>query len=116
MAPQIKTSLPSSDAAKHVLEGKPGAWLEFGASTVLRGVLVMPGLLIAGVDAKKALLGSMISSVLISTFVIGYLKFNSPGAQTARVTAANSRRALAGARRRQQALRANYQRRLSGRS
>lgn len=75
-----KCPLPSSDAAKCVLENKPGAVGQLVLSAVLRSALIAPGMLLVGVKPAKALLGSVISSIFISTFVVTYM-----GAKTRRL-------------------------------
>lgn len=76
--PLQSKSLPSSDAAAKFLRGESGGTFELVTSTVLRSVLIAPGLVIAGVDGKKALLGSALSSVAITGFVLAYLKWGQP--------------------------------------
>ena len=68
-----KCPLPSSDAARCVLENKPGAVGQLALSTLLRSALIAPGMLLIGVKPGKALLGSVISSIFITTFVVTYM-------------------------------------------
>lgn len=69
-----ESTLPSSEAAKSLLNGEEGGIAKFAASTVLRSILIMPGLLLGGVrEPKKIVMGSLISSTMISSFVLLYL-------------------------------------------
>lgn len=65
-------SPPTSYAAHAVLGGEPGAIIRFGALTILRSLLVAPGLAIAGIRGKPLLYGSLASSGMISAFAIAY--------------------------------------------
>ena len=66
-------SLPSSDAAAEFLKGREGGTGKVIASTVLRSVLILPGLLVVGVEPRKAFFGSIISSSLITGFILIYM-------------------------------------------
>ena len=61
-------SLPSSSAAAEVLAGTSGGVPRFIGATALRSGLIFPGLLLAGVA-----LGALLSSGMISGFVLAYL-------------------------------------------
>lgn len=72
-----EASLPSSESAKALLNGEPGGWWKFTSSTILRSILIAPGLIIGGVrKPSQILVGSLASSMLISTFIITYLAFD----------------------------------------
>lgn len=77
-------SLPSSDAASAFLEGAPGGGFALVTSTALRSVLIAPGLIAVGIPWKKALLGALVSSISITTFILIYMSAKK----------ANQRRAL----------------------
>ena len=79
---QVK-SLPSSDAASAFLEGAEGGTFALITSTGLRSILIAPGLLIAGVPWKKALLASVISSISITTFILIYMSAKKSDARQA---------------------------------
>ena len=66
-------SLPSSSAAADVLAGTSGGVPRFIGATALRSGLIFPGLLLAGVAFKRAALGALLSSGMISGFVLAYL-------------------------------------------
>lgn len=75
-------SLPSSEAAAAVLNGEAGSWAKLFASTVLRAILIAPGLALGGVrEPKKLLWGSLASSVLITGFILAYLHTGSKSAR-----------------------------------
>jgi hypothetical protein len=74
----MKKSLPSSDAAAEFLRGTEGGTGKIIASTVLRSVLILPGLLVVGVEPKKAVFGSLISSGLITGFILIYMGADAP--------------------------------------
>ena len=68
-----KASLPSSASVQGLLEGQPGGLGRVVASTALRSVLILPGLLVAGVAPRRALLGALLGSVGITAFIVIYL-------------------------------------------
>ena len=53
-----------------VLERKNGSGIRLVGWTVARTFLIMPGVLAVGVDPKKAFVGSLISSSLISVLTL----------------------------------------------
>jgi hypothetical protein len=53
-----------------VLDGAPGAWPKFLAHWMLRSALIMPGLAIAGVRDKRLVTGALLSSTLVSVFLV----------------------------------------------
>ena len=65
-------SPPSSYAAYAVINGDPGALLRFLGLTLLRGLIIAPGMAVAGVKGKQLLWGSAAASGLISFFALGY--------------------------------------------
>lgn len=66
-------ALPSSDSAKRALDGEPTGARDLAISTLLRSGLIAPGLMIVGIAPKKALIGSLVSSIFISTFIVVYM-------------------------------------------
>lgn len=65
-------SPPSTYAGHDVVTGKPGAIPKFAGLTLLRAVLIAPGLYVAGVRGSKLATGSVLASVGVSVFVVGY--------------------------------------------
>jgi hypothetical protein len=55
-----------------VLDGAPGAWPKFIGHWFLRSALIMPGLAIAGVRDKRLITASLLSSTLVSLFLVMY--------------------------------------------
>ncbi len=72
-APTTKASLPSSSSVQELLEGRSGGLARTIASTVLRSGLILPGVLLAGVPPKRALLAAALGSVGITAFIVIYL-------------------------------------------
>lgn len=68
-----KADLPSSSSVKRLLDGDPKAIGGVMISTGLRSILIFPGILLAGVDWKKALLAALLGSIGITSFVILYI-------------------------------------------
>lgn len=66
-------ALPSSSAAKNFLKGEDGGAFEMVAATALRSILIAPGLYLAGVRDRKLIAASLLSSTMITGFVVGYL-------------------------------------------
>lgn len=62
--------LPTYRTAATVLEGDKGAGLKLVGWTVLRTLLIAPPMMAVGVDWKKAFLGSLLGSTLMSVFVL----------------------------------------------
>ena len=65
-------SPPSTYAGHDVVTGKPGAIPLFLGLTVLRAVLIAPGLYAAGVRGRQLAGGALLASAGVSTFVVGY--------------------------------------------
>jgi hypothetical protein len=65
-------SPPSSYAAHAVVQGERGALVRFAGLTVLRSLLIAPGMAVVGVRGRPLLLGSLAASGLISVAAIGY--------------------------------------------
>jgi hypothetical protein len=63
---------PSSASVCGVLDGAPGAWPKFIGHWFLRSALIMPGLAIAGVRDKRLITASLLSSTLVSLFLVMY--------------------------------------------
>jgi hypothetical protein len=55
-----------------VLDGAPGGWPKFMGHWLLRGALIMPGLVIGGVRDKRVIPAALASSTMISLFLIFY--------------------------------------------
>lgn len=70
---RINAGLPSSDSAAAFLAGEQGSTGRFVSSTALRSLLIFPGLLVAGIEWRRALLGSLLGSIGISTFILIYM-------------------------------------------
>jgi hypothetical protein len=58
--------LPTYRTAAAVLEGQTGSGLRLAGWTVMRTLLIAPPMLAVGVGAKKAFLGALLASGLIS--------------------------------------------------
>ncbi len=69
-------SPPSTYAGYDVVTGKPGAIPVFAALTVLRAVLIAPGLFVAGVRGRQLAGGALLASAGVSAFVLGYTRWN----------------------------------------
>ena len=65
-------SPPSSYAAYAVVNGERGALLRFVGLTLLRGLIIAPGMALAGVKGKQLLLGAAAASGLISSSALVY--------------------------------------------
>lgn len=65
-------SPPSTYAGHDVVTGKPGAIPKFAGLTLLRAALIAPGLYAAGVRGSRLATGSVLASVGVSVFVVGY--------------------------------------------
>ena len=66
-------SPPTSYAAHAVLSGKGGALAAFAGLTLLRSLLIAPGLALAGIRGKQLLYGSLAGSGVISAVALGYV-------------------------------------------
>ncbi len=65
-----RASLPTYQTIADVLEKKNGSGLRLAGWTVARTFMIMPGMLAVGISPKKAFLGSLLSSSLISVFAL----------------------------------------------
>ena len=65
-------SPPSSYAAYALVDGERGALLRFAGLTVLRALLIAPGVALAGARGQKLILGSLAGSAFISAAALGY--------------------------------------------
>ena len=63
-----KPALPTYGTIAEVLEKKNGSGWRLAGWTAARTALIVPGMLVVGVPWKRALLGSALSSILISVF------------------------------------------------
>jgi len=68
-------SPPSSYAAYAVIEGEKGSVMRFAGLTLLRALLIAPGMALAGVQGRQLVLGSATGSGLISVAALGYAWF-----------------------------------------
>jgi hypothetical protein len=66
-------SLPSVYAARHLVNGKPGALLEVVATTAGRSVLSGLGLYAVGLRGKPLLQGAVASAAAIECFVLAWV-------------------------------------------
>jgi len=66
-------SPPTSYAAHAVLQGNRGSILAFAGLTLLRSLLLAPGLALAGIRGKKLLYGSLAGSGVISGVALAYV-------------------------------------------
>lgn len=69
-------ALPSSDSAKRALDGEANGVRDLALSTLLRSALIAPGMMVIGIAPKKALLGSVVSSFFITTFIVCFMAAN----------------------------------------
>lgn len=69
-APVVHTpSLPSSESVSAALRREPGAWAKVASSTMLRAVLIAPGMWVAGGRGWRLALGALTASVSITAFI-----------------------------------------------
>lgn len=65
-------SPPTSYAAYATLNGDKGSMLKFAGLTILRSLLIAPGMAIAGVRGKQLLWGSLAASGFVSMSALVY--------------------------------------------
>lgn len=65
-------SPPTSYAAYACINGEKGAYLKFGALTVLRSLLIAPGMALAGIRGPKLLYGALAASGAVSVSALVY--------------------------------------------
>jgi hypothetical protein len=82
---RVNSGLPSSDAAAAFLQGEDGSTSRLLSSTLLRSALIFPGLMVAGIDWKKSLLGAVLGSIGISTFILLYMSARNTGESPVRL-------------------------------
>ena len=70
MAQDLQPTLPTYRTVAGVLEREKGTGLELAGWTALRTGLIAVPMILVGVDAKKAFLGGLFASLVISTFTI----------------------------------------------
>lgn len=86
-------SLPSSEAAASFLNGEDGGFAKIISSTLLRALLIAPGLALGGVrEPKKVIIASLASSLMISTFILVYLGAKATSQPTSALVLAGRRR------------------------
>lgn len=77
-----RESPPSVYAAAAVVEGQPGAWTNLVMNTLLRAVLLMPGLAIGGVrDLRTNVTAALTASGLLSGIILIHYYTKSRDAQ-----------------------------------
>lgn len=64
-------SPPTSYAAYGVVTGQPGAILRMTAFTLLRSLILAPGLAIAGIRGRTLILSSVAGSVTMTSYALG---------------------------------------------
>jgi hypothetical protein len=67
---ESRAALPTYATIADVLEKKNGSGVRLVGWTLARTLLIMPGMLAVGVQPKKAFLGSLISSSIISVLTL----------------------------------------------
>lgn len=80
-------SPPTSYAAHAVVTGQSGALLRFVGFTLLRSLLIAPGIAIAGIRGKQLLWGSLAASGAISAASLGYAYVSRKASQPASANA-----------------------------
>lgn len=69
-AAEGKPQLPTYQTIADVLERKNGSGIRLVGWTIARCFLIMPGMLAVGVSPKKAFIGSLLSSSIISVLTL----------------------------------------------
>lgn len=59
-------------AAGKLARGEPGGWTATLTATLIRTAITLPGLLMARIPPKQAVMGSFFGNILVSATVIGY--------------------------------------------
>lgn len=62
-------SLPSSESVLAALRGEPGGWSKVLFSTLLRALLVAPGVWLGGARGGRLVAGSLVASTSITAFL-----------------------------------------------
>ena len=62
----------SYQAARLLARGEPGGLTATVNATLIRTGITLPGLLVAKIPLKQALLGAFLGNILVSATVIGY--------------------------------------------
>jgi hypothetical protein len=65
-----EAALPTYRTAARVLEEDKGSGWRLAGYTALRTLMIAPPMMLFGVDAKRAWLGALAASALMSTFVL----------------------------------------------
>lgn len=63
-------NLPSSESVLAALRGEPGGWGKVLLSTLLRSLLIAPGVFLAGGRGWRLAAGSLVASSSITTFLL----------------------------------------------
>lgn len=66
--------LPSETAARKLLAGEPGAFLELASSTLQRAAIISIPLFLLKIPFWKAVAGSILSATLVTLSVVAYVR------------------------------------------
>ncbi len=71
VAPPARTvgQLPSSESVNDVLAGRTNGWPKVVGSTLLRALLIMPGVAVAGARGWRLVGGAFLGSATITAFL-----------------------------------------------
>ena len=69
-------SLPSSEAVQSALAREPGGWGKVVTATLLRALLIAPGMAVAGARGWRLAGGSLLSSTTITAFLFVFYSAN----------------------------------------
>lgn len=69
-----RAALPTYQTVADVLEKKNGSGWRLAGWTVARTLMIAPPMMVAGVPAKQALLGSALASAMISLFTLARIE------------------------------------------
>ena len=79
------TDLPSSQSVLSVIRGEPGGWGKVAFSTILRTLLIAPGMWFAGGKGWRLWAGAATSSVTITVFLFFWYAAQEAGARSVAV-------------------------------
>lgn len=75
--------LPSSESVLAAINGEPGGWGKVLFSTLLRALLVAPGVWLAGGRGGRLVAGSLVASTSITAFLFLWYSMHRGGSSTA---------------------------------
>lgn len=78
--------LPSSESVLAAINGEPGGWGKVLMSTLLRSLLVAPGVWLAGGRGGRLVAGSLVASTSITAFLFLWYSMHRGGASSPAVT------------------------------